>query len=178
MIPALASSLPRISDGGTLYGITLRKGLVFSDGTPVKAGDFAHAIERAIKLNWESKSFLTEHIAGAEAYDLGKASSISGIKTDDATGTIQIRLTAPYGPFLNVLAFPAAGLVPASTPMKALPNDPPPGVGPYEIAHVCAGTLLRRADQPPLGIRGDSGHPHAQRRDQGERPEQPGSPGR
>lgn len=148
VIPALAAGLPRITEAGTLYSVTLRKGLVFSDGTPVKASDFAYAIERAIKLNWENKSFLTEHIAGAEAYDQGKAGSISGISTDDATGAIQIKLTAPYGPFMNVLAFPAAGLIPSTTPMKALPNDPPPGVGPYVIAHVLPGRSFEEQVNP------------------------------
>lgn len=148
VIPALATGLPSITDGGTLYSTTLRKGLVFSNGTPVKASDFAYAIERAIKLNWENKSFFTEHIAGAEAYDQGKAGSISGITTDDATGSIQIKLTAPYGPFMNVLAFPAAGLVPSSTPMTALPNDPPPGVGPYVIAHVQPGRSFEEQINP------------------------------
>jgi peptide/nickel transport system substrate-binding protein len=148
VIPALASALPKISDGGMLYGVTLRKGLVFSNGEAVKASDFAHAIERAIKLNWESKGFFTEHIAGAEAYDAGKASSISGIVTDDATGQVQIKLTAPYGSFLNVLAFPAAGLVPSITPMKALPNDPPPGAGPFEIEHVVPGRSFEEQINP------------------------------
>lgn len=148
VIPALAAGLPRITGSGTLYSTTLRKGLVFSDGTPVKASDFAYAIERAIKLNWENKSFLTEHIAGAEAYDQGKTSSISGISTDDATGAIQIKLTAPYGPFMNVLAFPAAGLIPSTTPMKALPNDPPPGVGPYVIVHVQPGRSFEEQINP------------------------------
>lgn len=148
VIPALASGMPKISDGGTLYSTTLRKGLLFSNGKPVKASDFAYAIERAIKLNWESKSFFTEHIAGAEAYEKGKASSISGISADDATGAIQIKLTAPYGAFLNVLAFPAAGLVPAGTPMKALSNDPPPGVGPYVIAHVEPGRSFEEQINP------------------------------
>lgn len=148
VIPALATGLPKISAGGTVYSLTLRKGLVFSNGAPVKASDFAFAIRRAIKLNWGNKGFFTEHIAGAEAFDEGKASSISGIRSDDATGTIAIRLTAPYGPFLNVLAFPAAGLVPSSTPMKALPNDPPPGVGPYEIAHVVPGRSFEERIDP------------------------------
>lgn len=148
VIPALAQGMPSISDGGTLYTTTLRKGLVYSNGSAVKASDFAHAIERAIKLNWEGKSFFTENIVGAEAYDQGKASSISGIKTDDATGQIQIKLTAPYGAFLNVLAFPAAGLVPSSTPVKALPNDPPPGTGPYEIAHVVPGRSFEEQINP------------------------------
>lgn len=136
IIPALAASLPKIGNGGKTYVITLRKGLHYSNGAPVKASDFAHAVERAIKLNWANKSFLTEHIEGGEAFDEGKASSISGIEVNDSTGVITIKLTAPYGPFLNVLAFPAAGLVPGNTPMKPMPNDPPPGAGPYEIAKV------------------------------------------
>lgn len=136
IIPALAQSLPKISNGGKTYVITLRKGLRYSNGAPVKASDFAHAVERAIKLNWANKSFLTEHIQGAEAFDEGKASSISGIEVNDSSGVITIKLTAPYGPFLNVLAFPAAGLIPSNTPMKAQPNDPPPGAGPYQIVNV------------------------------------------
>jgi peptide/nickel transport system substrate-binding protein len=136
LIPGLAVSLPSVSADGKTYTFTLRKGLVYSNGTPVKASDFAYTIERAIKLGWGDKSFLTENIVGAEAFDAGKASSISGIQTDDATGKITVELLAPYGPFLNVLAFPAAGLVPSGTPMKSLTNSPPPGVGPYEIANV------------------------------------------
>ena len=136
LIPGLAESLPAVSADGKTYTFTLRHGLVYSNGTPVKASDFAHTIERAIKLGWGNKELLTENIAGGEEFDKGKASSISGIQTDDATGKITIKLVAPYGPFVNVLAFPAAGLVPSATPMKSLPNSPPPGVGAYEIASV------------------------------------------
>jgi peptide/nickel transport system substrate-binding protein len=136
LIPGVAESLPRVSADGKTYTFTLHKGLTYSNGAPVKASDFAHSIERAIKLNWGSKSMLTENILGAEAFDKGKASSIAGISSDDATGTITIKLVAPYGSFLNVLAFPATGLVGSATPMKSLPNSPPPGVGPYEIESV------------------------------------------
>jgi peptide/nickel transport system substrate-binding protein len=136
LIPGVAESLPIVSDGGKTYTFTLRKGLLYSNGTPVKASDFAHTIERTIKLGWGNKSFLTENIVGGEEFDKGKASTIAGIQTDDASGKITIKLVAAYGPFLNVLAFPAAGLLPSSTPMKSLPNNPPPGVGPYEIASV------------------------------------------
>jgi peptide/nickel transport system substrate-binding protein len=136
LIAGVAESLPRVSSDGKTYAFALRKGLVYSNGTPVKASDFAHTIERTIKLGWGNKSFLTEHIVGGEAFDKGKAATISGIQSNDATGTITIKLVAPYGPLLNVLAFPAAGLVPGDTPMKSLPNSPPPGVGAYEIASV------------------------------------------
>jgi peptide/nickel transport system substrate-binding protein len=136
LIPGLAESLPTVSADGKTYSFTLRKGLAYSNGAPVKASDFAYTIQRAIKLGWGNKSFLTENIVGGEEFDKGKTSSISGIQTDDVTGKITIKLVAPYGPFLNVLAFPAAGLVPSGTSMKSLTNSPPPGVGPYEIASV------------------------------------------
>jgi peptide/nickel transport system substrate-binding protein len=136
LIAGLAESLPSVSSDGKTYTFTLRKGLVYSNGTPVKASDFAHTIERAIKLGWGNKELLTEHIVGGEDFDKGKSSSISGIQTDDPSGKITIKLTEPYGPFVNALAFPAAGLVPSTTPMKSLPNSPPPGVGPYEISSV------------------------------------------
>ncbi len=148
LIPGLAQSLPAISANGTTYTFTLRKGLVYSNGQPVKAGDFAYTLQRAIKLGWGNKQFLTGYIAGAEAYDAGKAKTISGIVADDATGLITVKLTAPFGPFLNVLAFPAAGLVPSGTPMKPLPNDPPPGVGPYTITAVVPNRSFTMAGNP------------------------------
>ncbi len=116
--------------------MTMRKGLVFSDGSPVKASDFAYSIQRALKLNWGGKSFYTGNIAGAAAFDSGKAKTISGITTDDATGKITIKLVQPYGAFLNILAFPSSGIVPSGTAMKNLSNTPPPGVGPYGIKNV------------------------------------------
>jgi len=136
LIPGLAAGLPKISADGRTYTLKLRPHLEFSNGTAVKATDFPYTIERAIKLNWGGKSFFTNYIDGASAYDTGKAKSISGITADDATGTITIHLVSPYGAFANVLAFPAAGLVPSGTAMTNLSNDPPPGVGPYMIKDV------------------------------------------
>jgi peptide/nickel transport system substrate-binding protein len=51
VVPGLAESLPEISNGGKTYTLTLRKGLKYSDGTPVKASDFASTMERLFKIN-------------------------------------------------------------------------------------------------------------------------------
>lgn len=136
LIPGLATGLPQVSADGLTYTLTLRKGLVYSNGQPVKASDFPFTIERAMKLNWGGKSFYTTNIVGAAAYDKGQAKSISGISADDATGTIKIKLITPYGAFGNVLAFPSSGLVPKGTPMTNEPNNPPPGDGPFMITSV------------------------------------------
>jgi peptide/nickel transport system substrate-binding protein len=136
VIPGLAQDFPTVSSDGKTYTLTLRQGLSYSDGSPVKASDFPYTIERALKLNWGGKSFFTGYIKGASAYDTGKSHTISGITADDSTGKITIELTKPYGAFLNVLSFPSAGLVPTGTKMSNLSNDPPPGVGPYSIKNV------------------------------------------
>jgi len=136
VIPALASGLPTVSNGGKTYTMTLRKSLVYSNGKPVQATDFAYSIERAIKLTWGGDSFYTGNIVGALAYSKGTATSISGIVANNATGQITIHLLGPYGAFLNVLAFPSSGFVPTGTAMTNLSNTPPPGVGPYMITNV------------------------------------------
>jgi peptide/nickel transport system substrate-binding protein len=137
LIPGLATALPVLSNGGKTYTMTLRKGLVYSNGKPVVASDFTYTVERALKIPWGgSGAFITPYIVGADAYSKGKASTISGITTNNATGQIVIHLTQAYGPFANVLAFPALGFIPAGTPMKAEPTSPPPGVGPYEITNI------------------------------------------
>ncbi len=137
LIPGLATALPVISDGGKTYTVTLRKGLVYSNGKPVKATDFAWAVQRAIKVPWGgSGQFITPVIVGGTAYANGKAKTISGIQANNSTGKIVIHLTAPYGPFDNVLAFPSMALVPAGTPLKNEPTSPPPGVGPYMTTNI------------------------------------------
>ncbi|HUO73055.1 MAG TPA: ABC transporter substrate-binding protein [Solirubrobacteraceae bacterium] len=149
VIPGLATALPVVSDGGKTYTATLRKGLVYSNGKPVKASDFAYTIERALKLPWGgSGQFYGGTIKGAAEFAAGKAKSISGIVADDATGTITIHLIAPYGAFDNVLAFPSSGLVPSGTPMKNMPLTPPPGVGPYMITNVVANSSFQVVKNP------------------------------
>jgi len=138
VVPALAESLPKISDHGKTYTLTLHKGLRYSDGTPVKASDFAASVERMFKLNSGGSTFYTE-IVGAEKFAETKSGGIPGIETDDRTGKITIHLTRPRGTFTNELAMMYVAVLPAGTPAKNLTADPPPATGPYEIAKVDSG---------------------------------------
>lgn len=132
VIPALAEDMPEVSNDGKTYTLTLRKGLKYSDGTPVKASDFAASVERLFKLNSSGSPFYSS-IVGAEDFAKTKKGGIAGIKTDDATGEIVIDLTEPRGTFTNELGLPFVALLPADTPVKNLTSDPPPATGPYEI---------------------------------------------
>jgi peptide/nickel transport system substrate-binding protein len=132
VVPALAESLPKISNGGKTYTLTLRKGLKYSNGAPVVASDFASSIERLFKMNSPGIGFY-EHIVGAEKFAKTKSGRIPGIKTDDGTGKIVIDLTNPRGTFTNELGMLFAAVLPSGTPAKNLTADPPPATGPYMI---------------------------------------------
>lgn len=135
LIPGVAEALPEVSDGGTTYRFTVRDGLTYSDGTPVRASDFEHAVKRVLTLE-SGGSYLFQGIAGVGDYldaDDPEA-DISGIEANDRTGEVTVRLEQPDGTFANVLATTFAGFVPSSTPFENQTKSPPPGVGPYAIA--------------------------------------------
>jgi peptide/nickel transport system substrate-binding protein len=138
VVPGLASAMPKISDGGKTYTLTLAKGVKYSDGTPVKASDFKSSVERMFKVN-SSGSFYYTVIDGAEAFQEGNAKEISGIAADDKTGRIVIHLTEPMGAFDDLLALLFAAPVPADTPDKTATKTLPPATGPYEIVKVRPG---------------------------------------
>src|ERR671938_991369 len=132
IVPYLAKALPQVSADGKTYTLTLRKGLKYSDGTAVKASDFRATIERNLKVDSPGVGFFS-NIVGADAFSKTKKGHITGITTNDGTGTITIKLTQPQGDFQNILATEFAALVPAATPAKDQSTHPIPSTGPYMI---------------------------------------------
>ena len=132
VIPGLAKSLPKISDGGKTYTLELRPGLKYSNGKPVKASDFTFAVERLFKVNSGGSPFYTD-IVGAEKFAETKQGGIPGIEADDKTGKIVIHLVKPRGTFTNELALMFVAPVPPDTPDTNQTPTPPPATGPYVI---------------------------------------------
>jgi peptide/nickel transport system substrate-binding protein len=132
VVPGLATAMPKVSDGGRTYELTLRQGLHYSNGEPVKASDFRATIERVFELNSPGSPFY-EDIVGAERFAKTKQGGIAGIEANDKTGAITIHLVKPRGTFENELALPTAAPLPAKTPADDLTVHPPPATGPYVI---------------------------------------------
>jgi peptide/nickel transport system substrate-binding protein len=132
LVPYLAKDMPKVSADGKTYSLTLRSGLKYSDGTAIKASDFAATIERDFKVDSPGVGFFG-NIVGADTYGKTKTGHISGITTDDATGAITIKLNSPQGDFSNILATEFAALVPANSPDKDQSTSPLPSSGPYMI---------------------------------------------
>jgi peptide/nickel transport system substrate-binding protein len=135
LLPGLAASMPKVNASGTQYTFTLRKGLKYSNGTPVKASDFRYAIERDFKIASPGVGFYSNivGVGGATGYAKKPVGHISGIVPNDAAGTITIKLVTPESDFLYVLALPFSTPVPPSTPAKLTQSPPPPAAGPYYI---------------------------------------------
>jgi peptide/nickel transport system substrate-binding protein len=138
LIPGLARSLPRITNGGRTYTLFLRPGLSYSDGSPVRASDFTSTIERLFRANSPGSVFYT-NIVGAERFAATKTGGIPGIRTNNRTGRIEINLVEPSGTFANELGTLYVALVPPDTPDESQTPDPPPATGPYEIIDVRPG---------------------------------------
>ena len=135
LAPMLAEDLPKVSEGGKVYSFTFKKGIKFSDGTPLKASDFEHTVKRVLNLE-SGGAFYYEKIEGtdefAKAKDPAKA-DISGIETNDKTGEVTVTLSEPDGTFPAILGLNFSGVVPSSTPFKNQTSTPPPGTGAYKI---------------------------------------------
>jgi len=134
IIPGLAEEVPEPTNGGKTYEFTLRKGLEYSDGTPVKASDFENTMKRLLKLGSVWSSFYSGIVGVPEFQEAGDfGGDIKGIETDDASGKITINLTEPDTKVLFALAEPYTAPTPAAkSPGKSL-KQPPPGVGPYTL---------------------------------------------
>jgi len=96
LVPDLAVTLPRPTDGGTTYTFTLRRGIRYSNGTPVRASDFRRGIQRELSLGYATDYY--EGILGAQACNLHprQCDLAPGIAVNDAAGTVTFHLDARF----------------------------------------------------------------------------------
>jgi peptide/nickel transport system substrate-binding protein len=154
IIPALAKSLPTVSNGGKTYTFTLRPGLHYSNGMPIKASDVVVALKRDIKIPWQAASFISAYVKGGTAYANNKAKTISGVTTDDATGKITVNLVAPFAPIVDIFALPGTAPVPPNTAMKNLAATGTIGDGPYKWGSISPGHTYTLIQNPKFDVPG------------------------
>ena len=140
LVGALATTAPPPSRDGRSYVFTLRPGLRFSNGRPVRPGDFRASMERFLEATRaypadEAFPPMYAGILGARRCMRGGRCDLSrGIVTDARARTITIHLARPDAEFLHKLTMPWASVVPAGSPARATQGRPPPGTGPYRVA--------------------------------------------
>jgi ABC-type transport system substrate-binding protein len=101
-----------ISEDGTVYTFTLKKGVTFHNGRELKASDVKYSLERTVNPKTQSPGAgFFSSIAGYEAMAEGKADSLSGI---EVIGDYQVKITLSEAnaTFLHIMAINFASVVP------------------------------------------------------------------
>ena len=118
--PMAAAGMPRVSNGGKTYTITIKRGFLFSNGQPVTAASFKRAFDRAQnqKLQSPAQSFLDD---------------LASVRTTGShTLVITLKRVAPD--FIPRISMPFFSAVPASFPLDAeVDKGPMISAGPYII---------------------------------------------
>lgn len=133
VVPDLAVSLPKASNGGKTLTFTLRKGIKFSNGKEVTVQDVKASYERIFKVSSPTAGSFYNGIVGADACIKTPASCKldKGVVIDPASNQVVINLVSPDDAILSKLAVPHAVINPASTPAKDQGTTPIPTTGPY-----------------------------------------------
>ena len=130
VIPEAAEALPTISRDRRTYVFTIRKGLRFSDGTPVTAANFAFGLARAFRPEFGSPAAFMSDIVGAKSVIEGRAVTLAGVRARGRTLTIS--LTRPQPALLAGLANEGQAL-PLGLPPTVPVTVPVPSAGPYYV---------------------------------------------
>ncbi len=149
MVPDLAEALPEISPDRLTYRFTLRDGVRFSDGSPVRASDAAQSLRRLFRvLSPTAGTFYAAIDGAAECLRQPRQCTLPGAVADDATRTLTLHLTRPDPELLMKLALPHASILPASAPDHDAGTTPIPGTGPYRFARYDPSNGLRLERNP------------------------------
>jgi peptide/nickel transport system substrate-binding protein len=133
--PEAAAGLPIVSNSGKTYTFRIKKGLRFSDGSPVTAKNFKWAIDRSATKAQQSPAtaFFDDVVGYTKAVDGGKnPANVSGVI---ARGNkLTIKLTQPDGGLLAKLAMPFFQAISLKTKVDPHGVNAYPSAGPYYIA--------------------------------------------
>ena len=106
-VPALAERWSASKDQ-RVYTFVLRPGVRFHHGRELRAGDVKFSFERAAR---GKRPWVFEKIAGTREFLRGQASEIRGIRLVDDL-SVEVTLERPFAPFLSLMAYDAASIVP------------------------------------------------------------------
>jgi ABC-type oligopeptide transport system substrate-binding subunit len=143
LIPEGAAAMPIISNNGKTYTFTIRKGLRFSDGTPVTAKNFKWAFDRSATKVQQSPAtpFMDDVVGYTAAVDGGK--NPANVPGAIARGNkFILKLTHPDGGMLSKLAMPFFSAISLKTKVDPHGVTVYPSAGPYYISSYVRGRHL------------------------------------
>jgi len=135
VVPAVAESWESSSDA-TEFTFHLRKGVMFTNGSEVNAGDFVYSWTRALAPETMSSIAyaILEPVKGATDLADGITDTLPGVEAIDEY-TLKVTLEYPMSDFVSLLGHPVAAPVPQdaveNTTLRFAEN--PVGNGPFRL---------------------------------------------
>src|SRR4051794_25046894 len=129
IVPQLAASLPKFTDGGKTATIDLRSGIKFNDGTAFDAKAVKTSLDRHRTLKASSRASELEPVTSVRAVD---------------SNTVQLKLSAAYAPLTAQLA-DRAGMIMSPAQLDKLGDkfsDNPVCVGPFQFVSRSEGNQI------------------------------------
>lgn len=130
LLPGLATRW-ETDPTGRVYTFHLRGDASFHDGRPLKAGDVAGSLRRALTPGLGAgRTWPLEPILGAREFLAGRDTAIRGIAVPDDS-TLVLTLEQPLNTFPVLLAMPVAAVAPVPAPADL--GERPVGSGPWRF---------------------------------------------
>jgi peptide/nickel transport system substrate-binding protein len=151
LVPELAASNPRISQGGLTYTFLVSRSARFSTGQPVTAADVKNSLERILTPALQSfVAYLFEDVVGARRMASGKATSLAGVTARGRALTVRLARPVPDLPARTTqLCIVPRALQPDPEGVKA----PIPSAAPYYVSEFVPGERVTLERNPYYGGR-------------------------
>jgi peptide/nickel transport system substrate-binding protein len=147
LVPDLAEDLGTKSPDGLTWTFKLKKGIKYSDGTPVKAEDYAYSIKRSFAhdLYDAGPTYQLQFFKDGDKYKGPYASggdNYAGVSTPDDS-TLVINLAKKFDDLPYYAAFPMFTPIPKAKDTKKTYEQRPLATGPYKVDSYTPGTQLK-----------------------------------
>ena len=144
LIPDMATDLGRPSEDNKEWTFTLRDGLKYEDGTPVKAEDVAYAIKRSFAIAElpDGPTYQTTFFLDGDKYK-GPFKDKGAYKGVTVSGNdITIAMRRPFTDMDYYASFPAFTAIPEAKDNPETYGKKPLATGPYKFADYKPGSSL------------------------------------
>jgi peptide/nickel transport system substrate-binding protein len=137
LVPDLAESLGKSSNGAKTWTYTLKEGVKFEDGTPITSKDVKYAVSRSLdKATFvNGPTYFNDFLEGAADYKgvyKAKDGGLKSIETPDDK-TIVFNLSKPFGGFDYLAMLPATAPVPQAKDTGIKYKEKVISSGPYKF---------------------------------------------
>lgn len=135
-VPDLAAGMPEVTNNNQTWKYTLKDGLKFEDGTPIRAQDIKYGIERvfATDIINGGPTYVIDELKGGSAYK-GPYKNKTGLASIETPNdkTIIFQLKEPFSDWNFVMAMPTSTPVPQAKDNGDRYQFRPVASGPYKI---------------------------------------------